>query len=123
MKPAATLAKESAKAKRGSLELAMHQQLRALGLDRGMVREFPVAADRKWRFDFAWPDDRRVALEVEGGTWTGGRHVTGAGFEADCEKYSAAAIAGWRVLRVTSSQIRSGAAAQWIARALGEIGQ
>jgi len=39
-----------------------------------------------------------LAVEVDGGTWTGGRHTRGAGFEADCEKLNAAVIAGFRVL-------------------------
>lgn len=62
------------------------------------VAEHRFATPRKWRFDYAWPD-RLVALEVEGGVWTGGRHVSGAGFVRDIEKYNAAAVLGWRVLR------------------------
>ena len=59
----------------------------------------------------AWPD-LRVAVEVEGGVWskTPGRHTRGAGFEADCEKYNAAAAAGWRVARVTTKMISDGRA-------------
>lgn len=59
---------------------------------------------RKWRFDFAWPDVR-LALEVEGGVWTGGRHTRGSGFLGDVEKYNAAAVMGWRVLRCTPSTL------------------
>lgn len=54
---------------------------------------------RKWRFDFAWPA-QRVAVEIEGGIWSKGRHVRGAGFIADCEKYNEAARLGWYVLRI-----------------------
>jgi hypothetical protein len=32
-----------------------------------------AAPDRKWRSDIAWPSVR-VALEIDGGTWTMGRH-------------------------------------------------
>lgn len=53
---------------------------------------------RRWRFDFAWPA-HRIALEVEGGVWTGGRHTSSSGFLKDMEKYNAAALLGWRVLR------------------------
>ncbi|MGH7171885.1 MAG: hypothetical protein ACRELF_06940 [Gemmataceae bacterium] len=70
-------------------------------------REFRFAPPRRWRFDYAWPD-RRLALEIEGGTYSGGRHVRGKGYEADCEKYNAAALAGWTVLRVTTAMIRDG---------------
>lgn len=54
---------------------------------------------RRWRFDYAWPESM-VALEVEGGVWSGGRHTRGKGFLGDIEKYNAAASLGWRVFRV-----------------------
>lgn len=67
-------------------------------------REYKFAPGRKWRFDFAWPE-QKVAVEIEGGIWSHGRHVRGSGFSADCEKYNAAASLGWRVLRVTDQQL------------------
>jgi very-short-patch-repair endonuclease len=70
-----------------------------------LVREHAFAEGRRWRFDFALPA-LRVGIEVEGGQWTGGRHTRPAGYAADCEKYNAAAMAGWRVLRFTSSMVR-----------------
>ena len=72
-------------------------QIRAVGLP-APVREhkFPSPTAR-WRFDLAWPD-RHVAVEVDGGVWTGGRHVTGSGATKDAEKFSNAAALGWRVL-------------------------
>ena len=54
---------------------------------------------RKWRFDFAWRD-YRVALEVDGGAFIGGRHTRGAGFAEDIEKQNEAVRLGWYVLRV-----------------------
>ncbi len=74
-------------------------------------REFKFARKlgRKWRFDFAWPE-RMVAAEVEGGTWVQGRHVRPQGFEKDCEKYNAAAVLGWRVVRFTAAMVRDGRA-------------
>lgn len=75
---------------------------------------------RRWRFDFAWPD-RMVAVECEGGTWSGGRHTTGAGFEKDTEKYTEAALRGWVVLRFTQRQIHDGAALEAIERALATV--
>jgi hypothetical protein len=68
------------------------------------TREYPVAPDRRWRFDYAWPAER-VALEVDGGTWIGGRHSRALGFERDCRKLNQAAAAGWRVLRVTPGML------------------
>lgn len=66
--------------------------------------EFKFHPERKWRFDFAWLQEgldgvARVALEVEGGIWTGGAHGRGSGIARDIEKYNAAAVCGWRVLR------------------------
>jgi hypothetical protein len=73
------------------------------------IREHRFAPPRRWRFDYCWPS-LRLALEVEGGTWTGGRHVRGQGYERDCEKYNAAALAGWKVLRVTTGMVSDGRA-------------
>lgn len=78
-----------------------------------------AAPDRQWRFDFAWADER-VALEVEGGVWTKGRHTRGSGFVADIEKYNAATLRGWRVFRCTPKQLLSDATIGLIAAALGE---
>ncbi len=72
-------------------------------------REFLFHPRRKWRFDLAWPD-LLIAVEIEGGIWTGGRHVRGEGYEADCEKYNEAQLAGWMVLRFTPGMIKKGKA-------------
>jgi hypothetical protein len=62
------------------------------------IPEYKFHSERKWRFDYAWPD-LKVALEVEGGVWSGGRHTSSAGFIRDMDKYNEAAAAGWRVIR------------------------
>jgi very-short-patch-repair endonuclease len=67
-------------------------------------REFIFAAPRKWRFDFAWVS-RRVALELEGGLYSFGRHQRPAGFVADCDKYFEATLRGWTVIRLPSVRI------------------
>jgi hypothetical protein len=59
---------------------------------------------RRWRFDFAWPE-QLVAVELEGGIWTGGAHTRGKHYQSDCEKYNAAALRGWRVLRYTTDDL------------------
>jgi len=76
---------------------------------------------RKWRFDRAWIP-YKVAVEVEGGTFSGGRHVRGLGFQKDCTKYNEAALLGWIVLRVTARHIEDGRALVWLRRALTERG-
>ena len=82
------------------------------GCNGGQVR-----TGRRWRFDFAWPD-RLVALEVDGGTHSGGRHVTGAGIEGDSEKFSEAAVLGWRIIRACRVHVMNGDALEWVRRAL-----
>ena len=62
---------------------------------------------RQWRFDFAWPD-LWMAVEYEGGIWSGGRHTRGKGFQGDCEKYNEATRLGWRVFRFTVGMVESG---------------
>lgn len=59
---------------------------------------------RRWMADFAWPE-ARVLVELEGGTFARGRHVRPLGFRADCFKYNAATILGYRVLRYTSDML------------------
>lgn len=81
------------------------------------VPEYRFAPPRRWRFDFAWPG-ACVAVELEGGHWSQGRHTRGEGFEADCEKYSTAAALGWRIIRATGEQVRSGWALRWAEQAL-----
>jgi len=95
------------------LEDTFAQQIHLAGLDGGMVREYRFHPERKWRFDFAFPA-HRVAVEVEGGVWTRGRHTRGRGYIADIEKYNEAVILGWRVLRVTREHIESGQATKWL---------
>ena len=98
------------------LETTFAFQLRALKLPEP-VREYRFAPPRRWKFDFAWLD-LLLAVEIEGGTWSGGRHTRGAGFEKDCEKYCEAVLLGWRVLRCTGTMVTSGAAVALVERAL-----
>lgn len=80
-------------------------------------REYVFARPRLFRADFAWPG-HRLLLEVDGGIWSGGRHVRPSGFAKDCEKTNAAALAGFRVLRFTTDQVRDGTAIATLKRAL-----
>jgi very-short-patch-repair endonuclease len=69
-----------------------------------VVKEYTFHPTRKWRFDYAMLS-HKIAVEVEGGAWTQGRHTRPKGFIADMEKYNAAALMGWRVLRVTPADL------------------
>ena len=48
-------------------------------------KEFRFHPKRRWRFDFAWPDEK-FAVEIEGLTHSGGRHQRMDGFLRDAEK-------------------------------------
>jgi very-short-patch-repair endonuclease len=67
--------------------------------------EYKFDSKRKWRFDYCIPD-KRVAIEYEGAVFTGGAHTRGMGYSNNCEKYNAAAIQGWKVLRYTVKSMR-----------------
>ncbi len=82
------------------------------------VRELRFAPPRQWRFDYAFPD-QRIALEVEGGVWTKGRHTRPRGFLGDIEKYNTATLMGWRVLRTTPSRLLTTATLDMLREAAG----
>jgi very-short-patch-repair endonuclease len=62
------------------------------------VYEHAFHAQRRWRFDCAWPA-QMVALEIDGGAWSNGRHTRGQGFLNDLDKLNSAVLLGWKVLR------------------------
>ena len=68
------------------------------------IKEHRFYQHRKWRFDYALPA-YKIALEVEGGVWTGGRHVNPRGFLNDMTKYNTATLLGWRVFRTTPDKL------------------
>ena len=81
------------------LENTFAMQLDAVGLD-GYVREYQAIPGRRFRFDFAWLE-QRLLVEVNGGTYTQGAHSTGQGIARDYEKANLAVLQGWRVLFLT----------------------
>ena len=85
-------------------------------------REFRFSPPRRWRFDYSWPLPRAarwkgIALEIQGGAWTQGRHTRGKGFSNDAEKFSAAAILGYCLIVATTQQVESGEAFTWLKEA------
>jgi hypothetical protein len=72
-------------------------------------REYRFCEGRRWKFDFAFPENM-VAVEIEGGIWSGGRHTRGAGYTKDLEKYNTAARLGWKVYRYTTEMVTAGTA-------------
>jgi very-short-patch-repair endonuclease len=101
---------------RSDLEDKLAFQIRAVGLP-APIREYRFHPVRKWRFDFAYPE-KGIAIEIHGGIFISGRHNRPIGFAKDCEKYSHAALAGFRVLHFTGAEIKSGMAVNQIEEAL-----
>jgi very-short-patch-repair endonuclease len=99
-------------------ETLLAVQLEQAGID--FHREFEFHPSRKWRADFTIEPilPARVLVEVEGGAWTGGRHVTGSGFNKDLEKYNTAAELGYTVLRFSTAMVNDGSALAQIQRVL-----
>ena len=115
-KPAATARKTKPSPPPIDYAEALLFQFQLAGLPEPQ-REFLFHRKRKWRFDLAWPK-LLIAVEVEGGVWTGGRHVRGQGYEGDCEKYNEAQLAGWMVLRFTPGMFKRGKAGPVIEKAI-----
>lgn len=100
-----------------ALEETLLFQIRAVKLPEP-VREFRFAPPRRWRADLAWPE-QRLLLECEGGTFVRGRHSRPIGMRKDAEKYNAAVLLGFRLLRVTADMVRDGSALMTVEAAFG----
>lgn len=99
---------------RKQLDRAMRESLSRLFLAHWQRNELPELTpeyqfhpERRWRFDYALPE-QRIAVEVEGGTWQNGRHNRAKGYAKDAEKYNAAQGLGWTVFRFSDLMIREG---------------
>lgn len=81
-------------------------------------REYKFHPDRRWRADFCWIEEK-IIVEIDGGTYSGGRHTRGGGFQKDCEKLNAAAELGFRVFRFTGKDVRQLGALRQMERVFG----
>ena len=105
--------------RRGSsgLEEEFLLHIRASKVDQP-TREYRFDEKRKWRFDFAWPD-RRLAVEIDGVLWNSmGRHQHPKGIDGDNEKLNQAVLQGWKVLRFSGRQVKSGYAISTLEEAM-----
>ena len=103
------------------LELELLAQIRMVGLPEP-VREYRAIPGRRFRFDFAWVE-QRLLVEVQGAIFVKGGHSSGVGIMRDHEKNNLAVLNGWRVIYVNSKTIDSGKAIRDIETALtgGEL--
>jgi len=100
-------------------EAKLARELKTLKID--FEQEFKFHPDRKWKADFHLID-KKILVEVEGGIWTGGRHTRGKGYLGDLEKYNAATMMGFQVIRFSTDQVKSGHAIQQIEKMVGDLG-
>ncbi|MBP7678180.1 MAG: hypothetical protein KBB14_17895 [Thermoanaerobaculia bacterium] len=111
------LAREVARAKRERWEEEFALQVRGSRVLPQPERQVRFHPTRGWRLDFGWPE-LRLAVEIEGLVPGGkGRHQTIGGMTEDLVKYAEALCLGWRVLRVSQAQVKSGQALEWAERA------
>lgn len=69
----------------------------------GWLQEFRFNSVRKFKFDYAHLK-LRIAVEIEGGIYTGTGHAKTGRYLSDMEKYNDAQIRGWIVLRYGHGQ-------------------
>lgn len=83
------------------------------GVGDGVRHRLKLAGMKDWKFDFCWPG-LNLAIEIEGGGWTGGGHTRGKGFASDLEKYRCALLLGWKIFRCDGDMVRNGIALKTI---------
>lgn len=98
-------------------EAKLARELKTLKIE--FEQEFEFHPERKWKADFHLVG-KKILVEVEGGIWSGGRHTRGKGYLGDLEKYNAATMMGFQVIRFSTDQVKSGHAIQQIEKMVGE---
>ena len=83
----------------GEATLAFHLKVHNIPFER----EVRVCENRRWRLDFLVAGS--IAVEVNGGTWSGGRHSRGAGQASDYQKLNRCVLRGWKTLQYTTEQV------------------
>ena len=97
-------------------EAILSQHLRTLKIE--FEQEFKFHPTRKWRADFHLKG-KKILVEVEGGIWSNGRHTRGKGYLGDLDKYNAATMMGYQVIRFSTEQVKSGKAIEQIFKLIG----
>jgi very-short-patch-repair endonuclease len=80
-------------------------------------RDQQLVLPRQFKSDLCWRD-RHLFVECDGAEWSSGQHARGQGMTDDCVKWNLLTLDGWRGLRFTGSQVKSGYALATLERAL-----
>jgi hypothetical protein len=73
------------------------------GLPEPVLQHEIVDRDgRLWRVDFAWPPDRKLAVEYDGYDW----HSSPEALRKDRQKRAALEEIGWRIMSIVSDDVR-----------------
>jgi hypothetical protein len=102
-------------------DILMWEHLEELGDTQDLIlaKEYVFCPNRLWRFDFVIsPFIKKIAIEIDGGVWSNGRHNRGSGYVKELEKFNMATLLGWRVLHFLPSQVLDGSAISFIKRVL-----
>ena len=73
------------------------------GTCEGWIYEYKFDTVRKFKFDYA-NLRLKIAIEIEGGIYTGTGHAKTGRYLSDMEKYNKASIKGWIILRYAHGQ-------------------
>jgi len=87
------------------LELQALAQIRDAGFPEP-EQQYEGIENRRYRFDFAWPQDL-IAVEIHGGAWMGKGHTGGKGFSEDRRKMNLANLSGWMVFEFTADMLNA----------------
>lgn len=112
---------------RSSAELLLASQLDGAGIPYEREYRFGETFGRRFRADFAVfqvfagmvSDQPWLLIEVDGATWTLGRHNRPSAIPREYERTAIAAIEGYRMIRATTEQVNDGTVLRWIRAALG----
>lgn len=110
--PARTTMRASTARAPSEIECLLTEQI-ALAQLPAPQREYRHIRGRRYRLDFAWPE-QKIGLEVQGMV-----HRIKGRFRNDIEKRALGLLAGWRILEVDGAAVRSGRALRWIEELLG----
>ena len=86
--------KEQREAAQNALKIAVASEISRRSGEEYFLEYHFARPDRAWRSDVAWPRVR-VALEIQGGNWNGGRHCRPSAMQAEYDKANGYDCRSW----------------------------